>query len=107
MKHTPGPWEIIKTHDGTIENSSVSAAIYYRDKSTVEGLGSIRICGLNTCNPHAGENEANARLIAAAPNMFDLLQTLDAYFREYRDGGLSGYERDLAGQVSALLSRIK
>jgi hypothetical protein len=60
-------------------------------------------------HPNDGGHYPNCKrckLNEAAPEMLDLLQTLAAYFYEYRNGELSGYEHELAGQVSALLTKI-
>jgi hypothetical protein len=61
--HTPGPWTISGTHH------SIGIA---PDDGKSDGLASVFGCG-----PQA---EANAALIAAAPDMFDALQAIvDAY----------------------------
>lgn len=58
----------------------------------------------NTARMMAREEQ---NLIAEAPAMLDMLQSIHAYFYEYRNGDLSGYEHELAGQVSAILHKIE
>jgi DNA repair exonuclease SbcCD ATPase subunit len=69
-KHTPGPWNAVELEDGNIVT------------------GNTRHCG-NVCELDLGtESEANARLIAAAP---ELLEALERMHEEARgvvvDGG--------------------
>lgn len=57
-QHTPGPW------------------VYHAKTSTVQPYpGSGTICALSL----RGEREANARLIAAAPELLAALEKVDAY----------------------------
>lgn len=84
-KHTPGPWELaekfncveVRAVDGPyIANCNQSAAIDWRIK------------------------EANARLIAAAPEMFEALDTIGGLSRALRQGGPD--PMDLQGLSDAL-----
>jgi hypothetical protein len=59
--HTPGPWKAI-THA-------------HKMAITVYG-GGCYIADVDTSAPDPGENEANARLIAQAPAMHDILARL-------------------------------
>lgn len=62
--HTPGPWEL------TISGPNADTA-YVR----VLGWGTVAIIGLNQRLPHWDEPQrANARLIAAAPDLLVALQ---------------------------------
>lgn len=64
MKHTLGPWYIEASHPKTPDTYRVRSDISkYKDTSTEE---SICITG----------NKANARLIAAAPEMLEALELL-------------------------------
>jgi len=67
-KHTPGPWRI--THNGS----------YSPPRFEISGrAGDGREYGFAEVSAwplHAGEAEANARLIAAAPEMLEALKTL-------------------------------
>jgi hypothetical protein len=60
-KHTPGPWAVVTT-----------------DSSTVEILGAreLVICEVGACSV---EDEANASLIAAAPELFKALSEAVEY----------------------------
>lgn len=75
-KHTPGPWLVTKEYD---HNDDVIFA--------VEVEGGQRVCDLMTDFP---EDEANARLIAAAPDMLEALEGLVSYLDRtclYEDSG--------------------
>lgn len=71
-KHTPGPWEVTPTLGET-------AITIPHEKA---GIAYDRVCSVS---PHIriGDFEANARLIAAAPEMLEILQKLDAYHNLY------------------------
>ena len=73
MNHTPGPWV-------------VGGACSHGAKVVSRGAAGVSVawCGCNTIAGQDGshsidgdEAEANARLIAAAPDMWDLLSRLD------------------------------
>lgn len=59
LKHTPGPWKKI--------------ADYVQAPRRGGAQHDIDICQVFTAETRAGEPAANARLIAAAPEMLDLL----------------------------------
>ena len=66
-KHTPGPWTIVPYGDG-------DSLVIHADQSE------WRICFMATpgASPGAmGRIEANARLIAAAPEMLEALKSVD------------------------------
>ena len=74
--HTLGPWQIIKVYDGWI----------IEGRDTGHGL---TICvsnegreGLSNRRP---ENEANARLIAAAPDMLTALREVEDFLDDRSD----------------------
>lgn len=56
-KHTPGPWSV----------STTDRYIRY------QGIHGPNICDLEVFGGHRDENEANARLIAAAPEILEAL----------------------------------
>lgn len=65
---TPGPWIVLG-------NSVGGPAIYTADKSNA--IADVRTCGgVHVGGPQHPETQANARLIAAAP---DLLEALESY----------------------------
>lgn len=77
-KHTPGPWAVSKGYDGSL---SVSATKSFRINNI--SAGTPVICDVY---PHLDADgfsgEANARLIAAAPELLEALIGLDeAYCR--------------------------
>ena len=91
MKHTPGPWKVQQVDNQSYARTIVGDGFWIAD----------------VAHAATGDNEsaANARLTAAAPEMLDMLQTINAYFYEYRNGELSGYEHELAGQISATIKK--
>jgi len=60
MEHTKGPWAI----DSKLPPNA---------RSVICRVGNIPISG-NTIGPHTESDEANAQLIAACPDMVDLLE---------------------------------
>lgn len=62
MSHTPGPWVVVRIHSyyGTFRILAAAK----RDRK--------RMCGKGCCDPaQPGEMEADARLIAAAPELLE------------------------------------
>ena len=77
VKHTPGPWNIDET-GGDI------GVIYITSLNSMESMGTV--CDLYFKNEHETHRfsnaKANARLIAAAPELLETLETLvDLYSR--------------------------
>jgi hypothetical protein len=75
-QHTPGPWieNVVPTSAGsaiTIQSADHRIAIIY-----VDGIRK----GIDDELPRSIENRANARLIAAAP---DLLEALNTWLKQY------------------------
>ena len=83
-KHTPGPWKWWTTHEGAHRINPHK--------------GGLVIASCDTRNPFSEEQEANARLIAAAPDLLEALKETLA------DGGLSGATRDLVREAIAKAS---
>ena len=65
--YTPGPWEVFETHTGHYVLDSAEQAA---------------VCRLEWCL----EDEANARLIASAPELLSVLKRLWLYFGVRCDG---------------------
>lgn len=67
VKHTPGPWRVVESIDG-----------YFAGRKTTVKAGNLRVLSPWQHRPHPefDEFEANARLIAAAPELLDALQSL-------------------------------
>lgn len=70
MEHTPGPWEV--TPNGGIAGNGQN--VVCNDISTLLNYGGLPI------GNGFGEAEANARLIAAAPDLLAALQALRGAF---------------------------
>jgi hypothetical protein len=66
--HTPGPWEAENNgHFWEISPKNIVSAQPYR-------VGDV--CASDPENPNSGIQEANARLIAAAPELLEALQNI-------------------------------
>lgn len=85
IKHTPGPWRV---EAGT---TLIWGNCNPDDRST-RGMGypiaeaRINPSGNWSTGPYADEGEANARLIAAAPEMKEALAAYDEYMGRWYDG---------------------
>jgi hypothetical protein len=90
--HTPGPWVIVDAADGAVE--SIRVEEWKRNNLMGDFRGSI-ICDLSASHggrPHAyKEAEANARLIAAAPELLAENQRLREALERYADPMNWGY----------------
>lgn len=78
-KHTPGPWNVKKPNDVNIN---------FWIEVRGGGYKSL-ICETTNCLGHGGTSEANARLIAAAPDLLAALKMIScAYLGAvvWRDG---------------------
>ena len=81
-KHTPAPWHVgIGNGEGSIFSDSG------RTRLEDGGTTLYPICSYNR-GWNADEDAANARLIAAAPDMYHALQDLIAYLGVDVDNGL-------------------
>lgn len=111
LQHTPGPWVSIDAHgkynpdhDWYVHNdeeeTTESAAVWAGD--TVVALVVAAGSGWNFSNP---EFDANARLIAAAPELLEALQSLlrehDAVFSRREDGAKDSYYNAHPGRATA------
>ena len=75
--HTPGPWSLDLCDDG--------AFAVYVPPSVDMGWSTV-ITSRNQLPDRADESHANARLIAAAPELLDALQTMLVGSRYYGNG---------------------
>jgi hypothetical protein len=66
MKHTPGPWEVI-------EHSWSETSIFYGKDKRIARLTIYDVAAENTQQSLKKEMDANARLIAAAPELLEAL----------------------------------
>jgi hypothetical protein len=75
-KHTPGPWQV-----GTTDSEGNLAVELY-DSGPITAL--VLPMGEDFDSSHAPERDANARLIAAAPELLEALQAfVDSWGRGY------------------------
>lgn len=65
--HTPGPWEVLPESDS--HEGPLNIVSEYEEKGGRASANWIAECDLQS---DEAQNRANARLIAAAPDLFDL-----------------------------------
>lgn len=93
-KHTPGPWGIERTYD-----TNWIGFMRPHDPKKVQ----LIVCTTSReslTDEALARNDANARLIAAAPEMFEALDTIGGLSRALRQGGPD--PMDLQGLSDAL-----
>jgi hypothetical protein len=95
-KHTPGPWQIIPPRIGA------ALTIYAPD-----GLTPICTTASNTSPVtmemhRSGEVRANARLIAAAPDLLGALETMVERFKGHAWGSEEDEERAITKACAAI-----
>lgn len=73
-KHTPGPWEVSKEWDGT----SIKAGPFHVTHT-------IQSCGFHSDEEDKVVTQANARLIAAAPELLEALQSAVQWGAPFKD----------------------
>ncbi|HGM6719901.1 TPA: hypothetical protein ACKQC2_000721 [Stenotrophomonas maltophilia] len=95
-KHTPGPWEV--SHGGHGSPHGFVIDEYYVLNRTVADDVAIAADIVDPATQMP--SEANARLIAAAPEMFEALDTIGGLSRALRQGGPD--PMDLQGLSDAL-----
>lgn len=105
-KHTPGPWGICKWDSKTIE-----ARIQYLHEDDEDAEPeSIVVADVYGGDLEGREADANARLIAAAPELLEALKELIAWGLESLPGevslGYSGIEQDIAHAKAAIAKAL-
>lgn len=89
MTHTPGPWRI-------------DPAVYPESPKIYPDNGSANFAYIARVNAGRDEFQANARLIAAAPDLLEALEKL------MRKGSIAtALEDDERDEISALLGRAR
>src|SRR5215813_7422945 len=88
-KHTPGPWAVYR-HDGSNRLDIMAA----------DGDGEGGWIAHDISSPGT-EREANARLIAAAPEMLEALREVTKQLAWY-----AGHKPELTERARALLARV-
>ena len=76
QKHTPGPWEVEQGYSG----SRGQIAVTNHDNFNRTGCC---ICLIAPVSNYTEEDKANARLIAAAPDMLAALEKLDEMRKDF------------------------
>ena len=75
-KHTPGPWDIL-IRDCPVEPGETYTAISRVTHRDIPGRHTEQdVCHVSTWGGADDESRANARLIAAAPDLFALLEEI-------------------------------
>lgn len=103
-KHTPGPWilETVRTQSGLCHKVGPFPA-------KREDLPSRHACLYadypSSCNPADQELEANARLIAAAPELLEALEASLDYIERHTYGGTDGLA--LIDKTRAAIAKAK
>jgi hypothetical protein len=91
--HTPGPWAT----DGQFGFLDV-----------VSSKGRIAMIDCDNDDIFGADIEANARLIAAAPDLLDALETAEKWVAQYR--GLDGHDaaaRSMLAVITAAIAKAK
>lgn len=113
MSHTPGPWTVVEKSTGhnfeknwrEIGPRVVTASFYDRHRNGETET----FCGVVI-------TEANARLIAAAPEMLEALEEAipvltdaieDSYCGMHRGRGLCDCKSDIVARISTIIARTK
>jgi hypothetical protein len=100
-KHTPGPWRVgLNEHGGAhiVSDAGVDSQLI---GETVGG----GYCGLQLNDHGKAISLANARLIAAAPEMAEALKDLLALVDRHRGYALSSFEYEETKAARAALSK--
>lgn len=84
--HTPGPWDYqeVKTSCGRAFRIGAGEML-------TSGVGGCIIYDDYPAFPRSNEREANARLIAAAPELLKALKALFRSYKELADSGDAGF----------------
>lgn len=90
MKHTKGPWKYAEDTEDLLAGREVVAMNIYAPDKLCGHVASVGALGMA-----ANEIEANAHLIAAAPEMLEALEAIAAL----TDGTLSTHVNQIAKQI--------
>ena len=99
-EHTKGPWEVARTDAGIIvRTESVKKTRFGASRYAAIG-------GFDRSDPEQlAEALANARLIAAAPELLAVLERVQSMFSYQFEGGLTGCMADLSIDVRAAIAK--
>jgi hypothetical protein len=91
MKHTPGPWTVLQESQRVVVQGAGGELVAQWHLSAFIGFG---------------EAHANARLIAAAPELLAMLELLLSITEEFK-GAMAGKQRLMWDEVSARTADIR
>lgn len=98
MKHTPGPWIArTDTYPIMVESKTETHPVW-NEIGEKEGDAQAFVC-------NTGSNTANARLIAAAPELLEALQAMLDAEPGYEYGGLSAEELAAHEKAQAAIAK--
>ena len=104
--HTPGPWEL--ACDGcAIVGANGGTQIVETGKAYWSNLAAAAAQGSTLAQKHLPEVEANARLIAAAPELLAMLERLVPAMPDLGDIDLGEDDNALLDEARALIAKVK
>ena len=116
-KHTKGPWKVdgdFRVNAPAFRDHAVEIGPDGKEKLNVSDMVALVYAPWRTSGERYGSNAANAKLIAAAPEMFDLLREVAEVLDTYSDvlDGAEGHPRpnqamSMLTQVEGLLQRFE
>lgn len=114
-KHTPGPWRLKVVGTGTARGFVIIAEENYFDDGSPHELAEVEVHELNDSFPgevwfpkeNAEEIAANARLMAAAPDLLAMLEEADRRLDELQFFVIRGFQPHDTPEMSALRDRIQ
>src|SRR5438445_8827143 len=98
-KHTPGPWEYRSSTDSCCPFVLVAPHPFIPDAR--------RTLAINLSPASHGENDANARLIAAAPELLDALKVIKACSTGLSNGTEHARLTDIAQLAKAAIIKAE
>lgn len=108
-KHTPGPWIFVPENAGLMQDHGYGILHGEAEPGSGGWEKNLFVCvGASTNAARAlgeGVPEANARLIASAPDLLEALKTTAGNIRSLRDAGLPGPLEEWARVVDAAISK--
>lgn len=95
-KRTPGPWTVGRM------------GMIFEEKTGQE-IGHVRSTAINPCDRSytASNMEANARLIAAAPDLLDALRHTLARLDDIESRGSISFRSDVIGDIRAAIAKAE